>query len=210
MGHLGFAALGQVIPGLQATGKPGEIFIPGVGVRRFADIRQDWIYDRVEHANAPPAGTIYTYFRDTQGKDDQDTSMTMQSRLPEGTEAVVFRVNIMPQANELYADHRLIIGGTIGKFILDENNVVMQGPCACFGSAYGLFGFEQTTTNLATVGVIANGVPSPGAQPRMVIPQYISTNRTFRFEIVYRTLTTLSAATFVYVILDVLITRPLR
>jgi len=208
MGHLG--ALGQVIPGLQTTGKPGEIYIPGVGVRKFADIRQDWIYDRVAHGAAIAAGDIYVYFRDTQNKNEQDTSMSQQSRLPEGTEAVVFRVNIMPQADEAYDDHRLIIGGATGKFILDENNVVMQGPCACFGSAYGLYGAEQTTQNLTSVGVINNGVPSPGAQPRMVIPQYISMNRTFRFEIVYRTLVTLSAATFVYVILDVLITRPLR
>ena len=64
------AGLAQAFPpGVSATGKPGELFIEGVGVRKFADMRQDVIYDRVLLTPASiPAGTSFVYYRDIQGK----------------------------------------------------------------------------------------------------------------------------------------------
>ena len=79
-----------------------------------------------------------------------------------------------------------------------------------FPSAYGQYGNEQTTLNLTTVGVIGNGIPSAGANPRLLIPIYLSEGRTFRSNLNFYTLTTLSATGSCYVILDVLMTRPLR
>jgi len=206
------STLGQVFPpGISPTGKPGELFIEGVGVRKFADMRQDVIYDRVQITPAAiPAGTDFVYFRDIQGKTRQDTNMSQSSRLPEGQEAIVYRMNVMPQADMDEADIRLFCAGAYAEAIMDDDLRIKSGPVVTFPSAYGTYGNEQTTTNLATVGVITNGVPSPGANPRMMIPVYLAENRTFRFDIKFYTLVTLSATGYVYVIYDVLQVRPLR
>ena len=206
------ASLGQVFPpGVTATGKPGELFIEGVGVRKFADMRQDIIYDRVLFTPAAiPAGTDFVYYRDIQGKTRQDTNMSQSSRLPEGQEAIVYRMNVMPQADMDEADVRLICAQGYAEAILDDDLRIKSGPVVTFPSAWGTYGNEQTTTNLATVGVMTNGVPSPGANPRLMIPVYLAENRTFRFDIKFFTLTTLSATGYVYVIYDVLWVRPLR
>jgi len=206
------AGLAQAFPpGVSATGKPGELFIEGVGVRKFADMRQDIIYDRVLLTPAAiPAGTSFVWFRDIQGKTRQDTNMSQSSRLPEGQEAIVYRINVMPQADIDEADIRLILAQAYFEMVLDDDNRVKSGPVVVFPSAYGHYGNEQTTTNLATVGVISNGVPSAGANPRLLIPIYLSEGRTFRANMTYFALTTLSATGSCYVILDVLMTRPLR
>ncbi len=206
------AGLAQAFPpGVSATGKPGELFIEGVGVRKFADMRQDVIYDRVLLTPASiPAGTSFVYYRDIQGKTRQDTNMSQSSRLPEGQEAIVYRINVMPQADVDEADVRLILAEGYHEFVLDDDNRVRSGPVVTFPSAYGQYGNEQTTTNLATVGVISNGIPSAGANPRLLIPIYLSEGRTFRANLNFFTATVLSATSYCYVILDVLMTRPLR
>lgn len=206
------AGLAQAFPpGISATGKAGELFIEGVGVRKFADMRQDIIYDRVLLTPAAiPAGTSFVFFRDIQGKTRQDTNMSQSSRLPDGQEAIVYRINVMPQADVDEANVRLVLAQAYFEFVLDDDNRVKSGPVVTFPSAYGEYGNEQTTTNLATVGVISNGVPSAGANPRLLIPIYLSEGRTFRSNLNFYTLTTLSATAQCYVILDVLMTRPLR
>lgn len=206
------ASLAQAFPpGVSATGKPGELFIEGVGVRKFADMRQDIIYDRVLLTPAAiPAGTSFVFFRDIQGKTRQDTNMSQSSRLPEGQEAIVYRINVMPQADIDEADVRLVLAEAYHEMVLDDDNRVKSGPVVTFPSAYGQYGNEQTTTNLNTVGVMSNGIPSAGANPRLLIPIYLSEGRTFRSNLNFYTLTTLSATANCYVILDVLMTRPLR
>jgi len=198
-------------PGITGTGKPGEYFIEGVGVRKFADMRQDVIYDRVHLTPAIiAASTRFVWFRDIQGKTRQDTNMSQSARLPQGEEAIVYRMNVMPQADVDEADVRLIIAEGYAEAVMDDDNTVKSGPLATFPSAYGQYGNEQTTTNLATVGVITNGIPSPGANPRLMIPHYIYEGRTFRFDIVFYTGTTLSATSYCFVIYDVLRVRPVR
>lgn len=206
------AGLAQAFPpGVSATGKPGELFIEGVGVRKFADMRQDIIYDRVLLTPAAiPAGTSFVWYRDIQGKTRQDTNMSQSSRLPEGQEAIVYRINVMPQADVDEADIRLILAQAYFEMVLDDDNRVKSGPVVVFPSAYGQYGNESTTLNLTTAGVISNGVPSAGANPRLLIPIYLSEGRTFRANMSFFTLTTLSATAQCYVILDVLMTRPLR
>ena len=206
------AGLAQAFPpGVSATGKPGELFIEGVGVRKFADMRQDIIYDRVQLTPAAiPAGTSFVFFRDIQGKTRQDTNMSQSSRLPDGQEAIVYRINVMPQNDMDEANVRLVLAQGYHEFVLDDDNRVKSGPVVTFPSAYGQYGNEQTTTNLATVGVISNGIPSAGANPRLLIPVYLSEGRTFRSNMNFYALTTLGATGYCYVILDVLMTRPLR
>lgn len=207
-------ALGQVLPpGVVATGKPGELYIEGVGVRKFADMRQDVLYDRVTFTRTTgviSAGSRFVFFRDIQGKTRLETNMSQASRLPEGQEAIVYRINFLPIPDTTPADMKTMMSYAYGEMLLDEDNRVKSGPALTFGSAHGLYGNMQTTANDTTVGLITNGVPSPGANPRLMLPIYIAEGRTFRYDAVFYVATTLTADPIVYVTLDVLIARPLR
>lgn len=204
-------SLGQVLPpGMTSTGKPGEFNIEGVGIRKFADMRQGVIYDQVSLGASITAGTEYVWFRDTANKNKFQTNMTMQSMLPAGNEAVVYRLNIMPDLQAIPEDIEKIISRGYGAFVMDDDNTRMEGPVPIFGSAYGMYGQMMTTANDSVEGVVSNGVPSPGAQPRRMIPDYIAEGRTFRFSMWFFEAVTLTEAVNCWVILDVLKTRPLR
>lgn len=210
-GFLGSVFGQELPPGMSYTGKPGEYFIEGVGVRKFADLRQDVLYDRVLVTPASiPAGAEFVYFRDIAGKTRLSTNMSQASVLPKGQEAVVYRINFMPCPEMTEADLGLIESYGYGEFVLDDDNIKRSGPITTFPSAYGMYGNTQTTVNASTVSVVSNGVPSPGANPRLLIPIYISEGRTFRFNVKFFEATVMAAAWYCFVILDVLIMRPVR
>lgn len=208
------AALGQQMPpGVVATGKPGEFMIQGVGIRKFADMRQDTLYDRVEllaAAGTIAAGTSFVFFRDIQGKTRLATNMTQSQVLPEGQEAIIYRINVMALAETPPEDMELFLSYGYGEFVLDDDLRAKSGPIVTFPSAYGAYGNIMTTNTTVVDGTLANGVPSPGAQPRLMLPLYIAEKRTFRYNITFFEAVTLSAGLQVYVMLDVLQTRPLR
>jgi len=207
------SSLGQMLPpGVTATGKPGELMIEGVGVRKFADMRQDIIYDRVAIPATNAAGSELVWFRDIQGKTRFETNMTQSSKLPEGQEAVIYRVNFMIRAKAPVKDVIEILNTAYGEFVLDDDNNVMSGPIVTFASAYGHYGQIMTTKNAVDEGVVNNGIPSQGANPRLMLPLYVSENRTFRFNLKFYEACNLpsAAASAAWVILDSLKTRPLR
>jgi len=207
------AALAQQLPpGITATGKPGELNIEGVGVRKFADMRQDVIYDRVQIPATNAAGTELTWFRDIQGKTRLQTNMTQSAKLPEGQQAVIYGINFVLAPNTPPLDAETILSLGYGEFVLDDDNRVTSGPLLIFPQRYGMYGNIMTTANDAQEGVVSNGIPSAGANPRMMIPLYISENRTFRFMVrFYEACNPPSAATNeAWVILSCLMSRPLR
>lgn len=207
-------ALGQQFPpGITPTGNPGEFYIEGVGVRVFADMRQDMIWDRVGGSigTAIAAGDEFIFFRDTQDKNRYETSMRQQSSLPLGQEGLIYAINAMPDVNEIVEDQKLMIGGGFGKFVLDDNNEVKSGPLWTFPSRYGIYGNQMTTEATSEQGVVTNGVPSAGANPRLMLPHYLSNGRSFRFDITYYEAVTITATdAYLWVLLDALITRPVR
>jgi hypothetical protein len=201
----------QFPPGMTPTGKPGEFYIEGVGVRVFADIRQDMIWDRVGGSigTAITAGETHVFFRDTSGKSRYETSMRQQSSLPEGQEALIYRIGAMPDLNEIVEDQRLMIAGGLVSFVLDDNNTVKEGPMWTFPCAWGVYGNQMTTDSTTDQGALSNGVPSAGANPRLMIPHYLSNKRTFRGDIVYKEAVTIAASdAYLWMLLDALITRP--
>lgn len=207
------AALAQQLPpGITATGKPGELNIEGVGVRKFADMRQDRLYDRVQIPAANAAGTELVWFRDIQGKTRLETNMTQSSKLPEGQQAVVYSIAFIVRDDCPPKDKAEIYATGYGEMVLDDDNRVSSGPLIFFPQKYGMYGNIMTTKNDSDEGVVTNGIPSPGANPRMMIPLYLSENRTFRFTLHFYEACDLptAAATYAWVALDCLISRPMR
>lgn len=209
---MNFGILSQILPGITATGKPGEVEIPGVGKRMLQDMRQDRIYDRVAIPGTNAAGTQIVFFRDIQGKSRLETNMSQSSKLPEGQEAVSYRISFVIREDAEPDDKLAIYSYGYGEFILDDDNRVLSGPVICFPQTYGAYGQENTTKNDTTVGIISSGVPSAGAVPRLMLPIYISENRSFRFNLWFYEACDLpsTVATAAWVIQDVIWTRPLR
>jgi len=210
---LGRAFGQQFPPGITPTGNPGEFYIEGVGVRTFADMRQDMIWDRVGGSigTAIAAGDDFVFFRDTQDKSRYETSMRQQSTLPLGQEGLIYRIGAMPDIMETAEDQQLMIQGGFVDFVLDDNNIVKSGPMWTFPCAYGTYGNIMTTEATETPGCITNGVPSAGANPRLMLPHYLSNGRSFRADITYYEAVTITAAdAYLWVLLDALITRPVR
>lgn len=209
---MSFGTLSQILPGIRATGKPGEVDIPGVGVRKLQDMRQDHIWDRVAIAAVNAAGTEVVFFRDIQGKTRLETNMSQSAKLPEGQEAVVYRVNFVVVDSCAPKDKQEIYDKGYGEFVMDDDNRVLSGPIICFPQAYGMYGNIMTTSTDSDEGVVTAGVPSPGAIPRLMLPIFISENRTFRFNLWFYEACNLPsvAASAAWTILDVVWTRPLR
>ena len=204
--------LQQFPPGITATGRPGEIHIEGVGLRKVADMRQDRIWDRVTIPATNAAGTELVWYRDITGKTRLETSMTQQAKLPEGQEAIVFSVNFILNPMTPPNDVAQILRYGYGELVLDDDNRIMSGPIIFFPQKYGPYGNIMTTNTAVDEGLLTNGVPSPGANPRLMMPIYISENRTFRFTLrFYEACNLISvAATNAWVSMDVLISRPMR
>ena len=205
------AALAQQLPaGVQSTGKPGELYIEGVGIRKFADLREDPIYDRVQIPASNAVGSELVWFRDIQGKNKLETNMTDSSKLPQGQQAVVIRINFVIRPDCPPEDVAEILSTAECEFVLDDNNVVNAGPVLIFPQAYGMSGHMMTTKNDTTMGVVTSGIPSPGANPRKMIPVYLAEGRTFRFTLHFYEACDLpsTAATHAWVILDCLRSRP--
>jgi len=207
------AALAQQMPpGVTATGKPGELNIEGVGIRKFADMRQDIIYDRVQIPAANAVGTELVWFRDIAGKTLLETNMRDASKLPMGQQAVIYRINFLIRDDCPPKDKAEVYSTGYGEFVLDDNNKVKEGPINVFPQTYGMYGNIMTTKNDSDEGVVTNGLPSPGANPRLMIPIYLAEGRTFRFSLHFWEACNLPSAapTYAWVILDALRSRPLQ
>ena len=206
------AQIQQFPPGITATGRPGEIHIEGVGLRKVADMRQDRIWDRVAIPATNTAGSELVWFRDIAGKTRLETSMTQQAKLPEGQEAIVFSVNFILNPTTAPNDVTEILRRGYGELVLDDDNRIMSGPIIFFPQKYGPYGNIMTTNTAVDEGLVTNGVPSPGANPRLMMPIYISENRTFRWTLRFYETCNLpsTVATSAWVSMDVLISRPMR
>lgn len=210
-GFLNQAFGNQFPPGMTPTPKPGQFYIEGVGIREFSDIRQDMIWDRCGGSIGATitAGEQHVFFRDSTGKSRYETSMRQQSSLPEGQEALIYRIGAMPDLNEIVEDQRLMIAGGLVAFVLDDNNTVKEGPMCTFPCAWGVYGNQMTTESTSEQGALSNGVPSAGANLRLMIPHYLSNKRTFRGDITYHEEVTITASdAYLWMLLDALITRP--
>lgn len=210
------AAFGQ-LPGITPTGVPGEFFIEGVGKRKFSEMREWCTHDQVITATTAgvfPVGTQMVFFRDIQGKTPRQTNMTQSGRLAQGYEMMVYRINVIPSPLLPARDALALLDEANAEFVLDEDKKVKAGPMYIFGSAHGPYGVYTIDGSPGAVhtGLISNGVPSPGANPGLKLPIYVSEGRTFRFNLDVFTAITFpegSANIKVDVLLDNLLTRPL-
>lgn len=201
-----------ISPGPEA----GTIIVPGQGIVKLTDWRQDNIYDCELLPATLTAGRTITFFRNMEiagvPKTPLETNIITPSQLPSGHKAVIYGMHIQPALDATAENARTIIAGGYAEFITGETKRERQGPLWMWGSPYGLTGIKSNDGALApyTFDSINNGVPSPASQIKMDIPLELTNELTFRATIQFPSGATLSTPTRVYFILRAYINTPVR
>lgn len=191
-----------------AFGQIGQATAQALGLNPN-ELTEGVIYDRVQHAASISAGTEYTYFRDIEDKDKADTNMQVSKKLPSGWKMAVWKVGIAIANGADLADAKNILDNGYFGFERD-NRTILEGPVFCFPSGYGLSGAASTTNTSTTVSLQANGLPAPGLISPLSVPIVLDGDNTFEAKIKYYDAVTLTAATYVYVLLWGWIQKPIR
>lgn len=86
--------------------RPGEVFIPDVGVRKITDMKQKPLYCRVVVPPKVAKGTVLPLFVATDDPDLMGTNVPFGDRLSVGAEAVIYRIRIglSPEASLTMGD----------------------------------------------------------------------------------------------------------
>lgn len=170
------------------SGRPGEIYVRGVGTIDVASWDDDMIYDTVDVDANTGAGSELVFFRDISNKTYRQTNMSLSSQLPTGWQIIGLKVGcyVSPETAALDADpaaHRAtaanirnVIRYGYAELELDGRLIVKHGPIWTFQPGYGIWG----TDDASAAGLFSNGVPSPVAVPILSIPIYITDQQTIR------------------------------
>lgn len=173
------------------------------------EVTEGPLYDRVQHGASISAGTEYVYFRDISNKDKADTNMQVSKKLPTGWKMVVWKVGVHIAASATIDDAKLILDNAVLNFEVD-NRSILEGPVFCFPAGFGLFGAATTTATATTIQIVSNGSPAPNSVAPLSKPIILTGDNTFQATIKYYDAVTLSAATYVYVVLWGWIQKPIR
>lgn len=91
---------------LGRTGRPGEVYIPTIGVRKLTDMDQKPLYCRVVVPPRVAKDTVLPLFVPTVNPDLMGTNIPFGDRLSVGAEAVIYRIRIglSPEASLAMGD----------------------------------------------------------------------------------------------------------
>lgn len=210
--NLGQVAQGQVVPGPEA----GTIFIPGLGVQKITDWREDIIYDAELLPVAIANGQMFTFFRNLAiagvPKSRLFTNMVTPSQLPAGHRAIIYGIHFMPMFDANVQDAQAILTGGYVEFVTGDTKREKSGPIWSFQSPFGMTGCVELDGNALPVvsGQLNNGVPSPASLGKMQIPIDITNELTFQCTLTFFNAVTLFMPTMVYCILRAFINTPVR
>lgn len=159
------------------------------------------LWDRVQVGTSITAGQTTTYFGRTNGVTTLDTNMEIARMLPSGVFQIQ-RVGVYLQQAVKLADAQKILDGGVFRLFVNDNKI-LEAPIFAWQSGYGLVGSVADTNTDTTNQIVTNGVASTGASQTLAIPIALAGQKdTFYGEIVYPAAITLTAQTYVYVLLE--------
>jgi len=178
-------------------GKPGHFIDNNGQVTVLTETRETDRYDSAQIASGSiTAGTILSYFRDLQNKNELDVNIPEAGKLVTGSERMILeRIGVSIQASNAnlmmtVADlKRLMCAGYL-EFQLNKN-VIEDGPCEKFPAGYGVSG----STSESNQAVANLGVPSTAAVRPLKEQQIITDSHTVKGSITYQARTWLTTST---------------
>lgn len=163
----------------QVKGKPGLFSIrtaKGEQYMKLVEWTESQVYDTIQIAAALlTGGQEWQYFQNLQNKLKVDCNLATPRRLTSGTEMILNQIGIMPGHNYSNFTESAPIDFAAACERLHyqlrlNNTLIVQGPVHCFPSGFGVVG----STTVATTGYLTNGVASPAAVPRLLVPQNVT------------------------------------
>ena len=165
----------------QIPGKPGMFILTtasGERAIKLVEWKEDYVYDTVEVvAGAIAAGTQWFLFQNLQNKNRIDCNLATPRRLTSGTEMILNQIGIQPGHNSPGftecdpLDFSQLCERLVYEFRINSL-IVAQGPVHAFPSGMGPIGSTVT----AGTGMLSNGLASPAAVPRLLVPQTINSD----------------------------------
>jgi hypothetical protein len=166
----------------QVKGKPGLFSIrtaKGDQFMKLVEWTESQVYDTVEFGAALlTGGQQWQLFQNIQNKLKVDCNMATPRRLTSGTEMILNQIGVLPGHNHssAFTEATVIDYAQLCERIHYElrinNTLIVQGPVHCFPSGFGVTG----ATTVATTGYVTNGLASPAAVPRLLVPQNITSD----------------------------------
>lgn len=167
---------------VQIKGRPGifKMRLPqGTSkIVKLVEWREDYIFDTVDYVTGAtvPLGNQQVFFQNVAGKQLVDCNISTPRKLQAGQEMVLNQIGVMP----LHHDPHAAAGEVVAvdfcwavdrlHYELFINGIsIAQGPVHCFPPGLGMTG---STAGLSAV--LTNGVASPAAVPRLLVPQTIT------------------------------------
>lgn len=163
----------------QVKGKPGifRMRMPQgtTKIVKLVEWREDYVYDTVDFLVGVQAlGAQVIFFQNVQNKQRVDCNITTPRKLQAGAEMVLNQIGVMPCHNAVHSAANVAAIDTAWAierlhYNLQINGIsVAQGPVHNFPPGLGVTG------SALAGGVLTNGVASPAAVPRLLVPQTIT------------------------------------
>lgn len=195
---------------------PGTIWIPRLGLQKISDWTEGIIYDAEELPAAIATGQVFTFFRNNHiagvPKGMLYTNMRTMNQLPSQWRMVVTGIHVMCMPGTVHDDSQSIIGRGFADFVTGGQKIEKEGPVWSFPCPFGITGLVSMAglAGPREVANINNGVPSPAAIGRSLIPVDLVDELTFEGHIKFDLATTLTTTVMVYMILSGYINKPVR
>lgn len=169
----------------QVPGKPGQFKVTtaeGAKIVKLVEWREDYIYDTIEMVATigAAAANEWMFFVSTSGpagapKTKADTNLRTPRRLSSGQEMILNQIGVTPLHNRINSveisniDFAWVLERLSYKFEINQIPMA-EGPVGFFPPGWGGTG---VATIGGAVGFMTNGVASPAAVPRLLVPQNI-------------------------------------
>lgn len=201
-----------IVPGPE----PGTIMIPGLGMQKLTDWREDTIYDTELMPVTIQSGQTFTFFRNLAiagvPKTRWHTNMVTPSQLPSGHMAIIYGIHFRVELEADPYDAQVIYNNAYIEFVTGDTKREKSGPMVQFPSPYGMSGSVSLDGNAAPVfyNIVNNGIPSPTSIGKLHIPITLTNELTFWASVIFYNACTLSAVSFLHCELRAYINTPVR
>jgi hypothetical protein len=194
--------------------KPGTLNIPGVGALQLDQWTEGFVWDNATMGTSISVGTEYEFYTNVAAKNNNDTNLAENAKLPEGWEFIVMRMGIFFPPGWLFSNMQAVIENSYVWFETGNSKIRRKGPTWLWPIGLGVsgdFAQDETAAGPVVQQVCQLGPPTRGAIPDLLIPIRIVNRLSIKGVIRFEVATTLtdSGTRELYMVLDGFTSRPI-
>lgn len=177
--------------------EPGVLNILGVGAIRLDQWNEAHLWDNasITLGSAISDGTEYEFFSNVAAKNNNDTNLSENLKLPEGHEFIIMKYGLYFPPDWLFANMLSVIENTYIWFETGNSKIRRRAPTWCWPIGLGISGVyaqDETASGPVTKHTCQLGVASRGAVSDLLIPVTIVNRVSFKAVLRFEVATTLT------------------